>query len=276
MTASRVHAVIAAGLENPHLLSLWQREPDQLRNYGVDPEELDLNTLWKFAGLTAKVRHNGLRAELPLTFRLLNVAGLEIEVFASYASSDTAERRRYSDTAEGRAQDLLSFLEHWLCFDRREHGLLWDLMRYELALTQLSRAAVSDPTLPADGILTACQPRAGSVPRVCGDIVLHEMTCDPRLLGVALREKSPRLDEVPVGTFYFCYWRKDTTAEIHILELDELGFYLLSFVDGEQSAGQLNHLLGSSGKPSRGFLKAMAELAAVGIIAFNTTGKQSQ
>jgi hypothetical protein len=277
MIASRVHAVIAAGLENPHLLTLWRREPDQLRHHGIEPEDLDLSALWKFAGLTAKVRHNGLRTDLPLTFRLLNVAGLEIEVFASYASFMAAAGRRYASTAEGRAQDLLSFLEQWLDFDKREHVLLWDLIRYELALTQLSRMATSKHTFPSTesrSSSTRPKPNARSVAHLCGEVVLYEMSCDPVALGAKLQEKSPRLADVPLGTFHVCYWRRDATSEIHIMQLDELGFYLLSFADGERSAANLSCLLGGRKTPSKGFLKALAELAAVGIISFDSALEQ--
>lgn len=275
MTASRVHAVIAAGLENPQLLECWQREPDLLRKCGVDPDKLDLNALWKFAGLTAKVRHNGLRADLPLTFRLLNVAGLEIDVFASYASFRASAGGRYADTSAARAQDLLTFLEHWLDFARHEHALLWDMIRYELALTRLSRLATEVSALPAAESLAERTPRANSVPRLCGEIVLHEMRCDPRIVGATLLEKSPRLDEVSLGTFHFCYWRRSAAAEIHILQLDALGFYLLSLADGKRSTADLSRLIGGSRRPARGFLKALGELAAIGIVAFGPTQEQA-
>ena len=74
MIASRVHAIVAAGLENPELLARWKREPESLRAYGVDPAAFDLDAIWKFAGLTAKVKHNGLRFDLPLTFRRIREA----------------------------------------------------------------------------------------------------------------------------------------------------------------------------------------------------------
>jgi hypothetical protein len=274
MIANRVHAIIAAGLQHPELLTLWQQEPDQLRDYGVEPGDLDLNALWKFAGLTAKVRHNGLRQDLPLTFRLLNVAGLEIEVFASYASFAATEKRQFANTAVGRAQDLLSFLEHWLDFDKRAHALLWDLIRYELALTQLSRTAAD---FQGGKIVAPPKRLSGqSVPRIRADISLHEMSCDPRLLGVTLQEKSPQLENVPSGSFHFCYWRPDATTEVHILQLDELGYYLLSFADGERPAAELSTLLGGNRKPSRGFLKALAELAALGIMAFDNPRKETR
>jgi hypothetical protein len=275
MNAGRVHAVIAAGLENPQLLARWRQEPDLLRSCGVDPDRFDLNALWKFAGRTCKIRHNGLRADLPLTFRLLNVAGLEIEVFASYASFRASEDGRFADTIEGRTQDLLTFLENWLDLSRRDHALLWDLIRYELALTRLSRLAPPVTVIPASQSPPRRVPRAGSVPRVCGHVVLHEMRCDPRSVGATLQERSPRLDEVPLGTFHFCYWRRNAAPEIHILALDELGFYLVRLADGKRSTADLSRLMGGSMKPARGFLKAVGELAAVGILGFDATSEQA-
>lgn len=274
MIASQVHAVIAAGLENPALLSLWQREPERLRDCGVDPDKLDLDALWKFAGLTAKVRHNGLRADLPLTFRLLNVAGLEIEVFASYASFQAAYSRRYGDTTEARAQDLLCFLQGWLDYDRREHVLLWDLIRHELALKQLSRLVEGASAMPAKIAAQQLVRRTTDVPRVCGDVVLHVMRSDPQLVGRMLEAKSPRLDDVSLGSFHVCYWRNSRTVEICIVQLDELGFYLLSLADGMRSISDLSCLMGGSRRPARGFLKALEKLEAVGILTFDTKRKK--
>ena len=75
MNARQVHAVLAAGVENPALISAWRTEPTRLLRLGVEPGTLDLDALWKFAGLTIKVRHNGVRQQLPGTFRLMAVAG---------------------------------------------------------------------------------------------------------------------------------------------------------------------------------------------------------
>ena len=274
MIGSRVHAVIAAGLENPQLLTLWRREPDQLRKCGVDPVEFDLDALWKFAGLTAKVRHNGLRPDLPQTFRLLNVAGLEIEVFASYASSRAAAGAPYANTSEARAQDLCSFLEHWLDFDKHEHALLWDMLRHELALMQLSKRTAMVPVSSSLRSTAKNKSRATSVPRGCGEIILHEMRSDPRVVEARLQEKSPRLGQVSLGTFHFCYWRRNATAELHILQLNELGFYLLMFADGQRTAADLSRLLGGRGKPASGFLQALDELVAVGVITLDTNRKR--
>jgi hypothetical protein len=253
MIASRVHAIMAAGLENPALLARWQQEPDLLRSYGVDPADFDLDAIWKFAGLSAKVKHNGLRAELPLTFRFLNVNGLEIELFGAYASHKAQAGTRYATTTAGRIVELVDFLRDWLDADKREHSLLWDLIRHETALAQLRRLT---PT-----------PKRSRVPHIVGEIILHEMNSDPRVIGKRLRQKSFDLGKVRRHVTRLCYWNAGDPNEICIVELDELGFSLLSVVDGKRSLADFNRLLGGGARISKKLNGAFAELASVGVIS---------
>jgi len=251
MIASRVHAIMAAGLENPALLARWQQEPDLLRTYGVDPAAFDLDAIWKFAGLSAKVKHNGLRAELPLTFRFLNINGLEIEVFGAYASHKARAGTRYAPTTAGRIVELVEFLREWLDFDRREHSQLWDLIRHETAVGQLRRLTPSA--------------KKSRVPHVVGEIILHEMNWNPRVIGKLLRQKSFDSRKVRRRVTRLCYWNAGDRDEISIIELDELGFNLLSLVDGKRSIADFNRLLG--GRISKQLNGAFAELASVGVIS---------
>ena len=259
MSAGQVHAIIAAGLKEPGLLARWKEEPETLRQCGVDPDTVDLEALWKFAGLTTKVKHNGLRADLPLSFRLLNIAGLEIEVFGAYASFHAG--KSFGPTVQERIDDLLRFLGQWLDFDKREHALLWDLIRHEVALARLRKLE-----LTTDGSVVQRRPRASSVPRVRGEIILHDMRSDPRLVETLLQQKQPKLERAPLGKFYFCYWRVNA-EDLYVLEMDALSFHLLSTINGKRSAAELSHLLTGTRKLPKGLLNSLAELAAVGIIA---------
>ena len=253
MIASRVHAIVAAGLENPELIARWKREPESLRAYGVDPATFDLDAIWKFAGLTAKVKHNGLRFDLPLTFRFLSLNGLEIEVFGAYAAHKAKARTRYAPATEGRIIELVDFLRDWLDFDKLEHSLLWDVIRHETALAQLRKRA------PAA--------KRARVPHIVGEIILHEMTCDPRALGKLLRQKSFDPDRVQRRLVHLCYWNPGNPEEICILELDELGYHLLSLVDGKRSVADFNRLLGDKSRVSKKLMDAFGELARVGVIS---------
>jgi hypothetical protein len=268
MTARRVHAVLAAGIENPALIARWRVDPELLRGHGIEPSQVDLDALWKFAGLTIKVRHNALRQELPGAFRLMSVAGLEIELFAAYGTDRAARGAALAPTTEGRALDLMVFLEGWLDRDRPAHALLWDLIRHERALGSLGRstiAAGSSPNLQAT--VPPELPAASLVPRIRGALVLHEMTSDPQVLAAAVQTSAPDLAAIPRAPAHVCYWRAGASSEVAILQLDELGFFTLSLIDGVRTAAEVYRALGGGRRPSAGFLRVLGELQTLGIVA---------
>ena len=61
-TTARLHALVSAGIENPALIARWRADPELLRGHGIEPSMVDLESLWRFAGLTVKVRHHALRS----------------------------------------------------------------------------------------------------------------------------------------------------------------------------------------------------------------------
>src|SRR5438067_124802 len=121
MNARNVQAVLAAGVQSPDLLSKWQADPTFLRSKGIDPATIDLAALRKFAGLSIKVKHNGLRFDLPLTFRLMSLAEMDIGIFSAYATYCAANGHRLAKTSAERACDLISFLESWLDLAQKTH-----------------------------------------------------------------------------------------------------------------------------------------------------------
>lgn len=275
MSARQVHAVMAAALTNPQLIERWQQEPELLREHGLAPTDLDLNALWKFAGLAVKVRHNGLRGELPWTFRLLNVMGLETEVFASYGSFLAKEGISLGASLQTRARDLCEFLERWLDCEKPDHSLVWDLIRHELALMQLSRVTAPVPSMQKSVSHKEDRPHTATVPRVCGSIVLHAMRCDPRTVITMLRHTTPPLHTLPSEELHFCYWRPSAASDLRILRLDELGYYLLSCSDGSASAADLSRRLVGGRRVAPSLLRALADLRTVGILSFHTKQRKA-
>jgi hypothetical protein len=261
MTARQVHAVIAAGMDDPSLLARWLDEPERLRRQGVDPATFDLAALRKFAGMTAKVRHNGLRHDLPLTFRLLNVTGQEIEVFSAYAAQRASDGAAYAPTTEERTRDLMAFLDVWLDRARPDHVMLWDLIRHEQALAQVRRASTAQSTTNSVAV------SAAAVPHVCGAIVLCEMQCDPRAVAAALHESRPPLGDIAFATRYVCYWNTGDGG-LRIIDLDAFGFCALSLVDGARSVADLSEAMGGKRRPSRAFLQLLGQLGNASILRF--------
>ena len=259
MSLARVHAVMAAGVDQPQLLEQWMADSAQLRALGVAPEGFDLPALAKFAGLGVKVRHNPLRPMFPLGFRLMSVAAIEIDLFSAYALQRSREGRAFAADMAQRARDLVAFVGGWHDPDIRSHALVWDALRYELAVAQLRAPQ------PA----TIGMPVASRAPRIRGDIALHDLQSDPRVLAEVLHTSTPDLDDVPLQPQAFCFWRAvdDDNGDTSVIAVDALGQHLLSRIDGRRSAAALARELGGGRDAARAVAIALDSLAAIGIVA---------
>jgi hypothetical protein len=263
---ARVHAVLASGVEHPRLLEQWRQQPETLRALGIEPATLDLDALGKFAGLSVKVRHNPLRPMLPLTFRLMSVAAIEIEIFSAYAAFRSQQGLRYAGSVSVRASDLIEFLGGWLDFGNRTHALLWDAIRYEDAVARLgvwydAGARDVDPVAgihPVD-IATA--------PRVRGDLLLHELQSDPRALADALYASVPDLSQVPLQPQYRCFWRAPDGTDAAVIVVDAFGYYLLSLLDGWRCIATLARRLGGGRGMTGAVREALQTFATLGIVS---------
>lgn len=275
MTARRVHAVMAAGVQHPDLIARWQEDPGFLLSQGIEPGGMDLTALWKFAGLTVKVRHNGIRRELPITFRFMSLAGMEIELFASYATFCATKGRQYAATPDGRTRDLIAFLEQWLDFDSTVHCLLWDLIRHEQALALLAKSnpSTSSPVARLRAPPSRRVPSGRNVPFIWGEIILREMRCEPRVVESMLFRRAPQIGQILLGIHYYCYWRSPSATEVQILELDAFGYYALSFIDGICSVAELSVRLGGERSPTPAFLQVLSQLVGIGILDFQPRSK---
>lgn len=270
MTARGVHAVLAAGIQRPDLIDGWQSDPQALHAHGIEPAAIDLPALRKFSGYTTKVRHNGVRNVLPMTLRLMGAAALEIDLFTAYASFCAANGQTYTGTVDERCRKLIAFMERWLDLSRKDHALLWDLIRHEFAPVTLAALPAAFDT-PAPSAASSSPPAAradSTVPRIAGNLLLYEMQSDPRATAAAMLEKTPDLDGVELATRYWGYWRPEESADVHVVELDAFGYYALSNADGVRSVSELSELLGLGPQPSPNFLRSLGQFADVGIIRF--------
>lgn len=263
MTAARAQAVVAAGLARPELIAQWRRDPSMLRGYGLDPDTVDLDMLWKFAGLTLKIRHNPLHADFPLTFRLLKVAGLEIALFAAYATHRAGAPAPLAAALPAKAQALIDFIATWRDGENGTHALLWDAVRHEHALMRLREAETMDTFAHR-----APRPVAVSIPSVRGALILEEMCSDPGSLAALLAERAPDLTRAKLGTRHAAYWRAGAAPDVEMLELDALTFYLLTLIDGATSAEMLCRRVGGTARHLSAVLRALRELGRRGIVTF--------
>lgn len=250
MNGRQVHALVAAGLRNPGLLDGWVRGC-AVPPAGADPSGLDLAALRKFSGLVALVRHNGLREDLPRSFRLLAAAGLEIDLFADYAVHVDSSGRSFAPGTAARASELAAYAAGWI--DRADAGQrhFVDVLRHETAVARIGSETVF-PVRPGSAGAAAS---AGGVSAIRGIAVFLRFERDPR-------DDAGR----PGGPVLLGYWREDAAAPLRILDLDIFSYELCRRVDGIATLAELSRVL-TGGGPDPRFLAAVDELVALGVLA---------
>jgi hypothetical protein len=228
MHARRVHAVMAAGLSDPHRLEDWRNRPEAIRLMAdcLEPAEAEkfVDGLWKFGGLGEKIRHTNCRGDLPLTFRLLNFGGMEIEVFGNLARHAAALRAQGKKSARDKIANLIAFLRDWHDPRNRNHVLLWDLIRHEATLAEFDHCEGSQRSDCGSGLVSG-----SSIPRFAGSVRLHRMRFDPRRTALELRKELPNLSAIENSPVCLAYWL-NPEGRIQLLDVDALVFDLLSLV----------------------------------------------
>jgi hypothetical protein len=261
--ARRVHAMLAAAMANPELLEHWRSSSSARKKTGA--AALDLEKLHQFSGLVTKVRHNDVRLIAPFTFKLLDVFGISVEVFAAYAIQAHSLRKVGANSPSEKLQSLSSFLEQWLDHGNRLHSLVWDLIRHESAIHTLQNAAASTMNQSVVPIAQQLSPRQTPAPR---KFVLHEMTCNPVELVRKLRSQNRKFQMPSREQHYFAYCSGGDTERIQVLELDAIGSLILDLADGSRSILQMRTILQKAGigLSIQDLCAATAKLAAEGLL----------
>jgi hypothetical protein len=245
-SARQVHAVLAAVLSQPTLLDLWRSSPStQCLQCGA-AADFDVSKIWRFSGLATKVRHNDLRPSLPLTFALLDSAGLSIEFFASYAlrAADLRKQGRISKPA--RIASLAEFLYMWLDHTHAIHSILWDLVRHESSIADLRTLATARTAIAPNGSKTAFSVKSALV-RSAG-AVRHEMGRNPASIIKTLKEGGD-LASLPPEPGVFAYCLAPDGIRTSVMVIDELAAFLMDASDGVRSVLDMAEWLQDSGVP---------------------------
>jgi hypothetical protein len=270
-SASQVHGVIAAAIDNPRLLKSWLEHPDALREFGIDPCDIDLPAVWKFAGMSTKLRYNNLRKDLPLTFRVLSCTGLEIEVFASYTYRAIELRDSGIKGAEQKLNSFFDFLKTWLDVNDQRHAVIWDVFRHEMSIRQLR--SMVESTSDTDIATNVYGATMECVPSIRGALLLQKMTFDPRCIKKALQQHPADLFKLIRGEFYIVYWWNAIKRQTHILNVDQVHFALLSMIDGSRSIREILQRFGFADEEMccpEVLLRSFEDIGKLGLVSFGT------
>lgn len=263
--AALVQSVMAAALADPHRLEEWIEEPRLLERYGMDAAAMDLSALADFAGLSEKVRHNQCREHLELTFRLLRLSGMEVELFRSYAPRSRQRRRQGLTTVADRLDGLAAFVEAWAQQGDAGRTLVRDVLwhEYVIAVLRDSGAAAT-----ADGLDPAA---SHAVPVHDGRLAVRRTTCSPFQVTEVLRAREPDLAAIERGTWTFVYHRAPP-GPVRVMEVEDGVAELLLAVDGRSSVEEIARRLFGSDELTGSLRSTFDEFARLGLLAWCRSG----
>jgi hypothetical protein len=269
--ARHMHSLLAGAMSDPILLERWRNNPRALRKMGPRAAALDINRVWGFSGLATKVRHNDVRLIAPLTFKLLDQAGVSIALFAAYARVADRMRKDGKKSAPEKLLSLSSFLEGWLDHSSPVHSLIWDLIRHESAILELQTGTERQSPVADHSVLR--QVVVQSVPIRRGTVIHHEMSCNPVELARRLRVETRELASLPRGQYYFAYCHGSDSKRMKIVEIDAFGSVVLDLSDGYRTIGEIAALLHQAGIPmeAEDVCHAARELGRNGLIAVDSS-----
>ncbi len=255
-SARQVHAILASAVSDPELLERWRLDPN------VSPAEFDFDSIWRFSGLVTKVRHNDLRASLPAMFRMLDSAGISIELFAAYAPTAARLRTEKRSSKAEKIAALVEFIGKWLDLTQRRDAMIWDVARHEAALFHFRELATAEiPTTAAP------EYRPDSVPVRRTGTVQYEMSSNPVSTARAVLTGGD-LTEVPAEPSMYAYCLAKDNPGTTVIAIDELASFLLDAAEGELSIADMAEQLRLAGVPIEAgdLLEPISVLAGSGLL----------
>jgi hypothetical protein len=232
-SAALTHSVLAAALVDADRLAEWRADPARLGEYGIEPAAIDLDGLADFAGLAERVRHNQCRGDVSLTFRLLWLAGLEIDLFRNYTPVSLQRRRAGLNSTPDRIAGLAEFVADW-AGDDPLRGLVRDTLDHEHAIARLHHAEAPTPP-PGAG---ATRPADPAVPLPNGRIIVRTATSNPWQVADVLKTSKPDLDSIERGSWTLIY-RRGFDGSLTVSEVDKGLGSLVRVVAGDLDVAAL-------------------------------------
>lgn len=226
MNADDVQAFVARCLTCPGFLSTTQGHIGNAPSMSPAFSSKQLEQIGLFQAFIVKVKHNGIRDVLPLTFRMLPALGEEMAFYRSYADEYLAIR---ADGPLSIPHQVSLFAEHLTRYldgrSSRQSAALRDMLSHELAIWELHETMpVRELPRPAGALLwrgqMTVQHFASDVSRACA--LLKSNTFDPT------RDRAA-CDQ------FIAYWRLWDGKAVEFFEIDELTAMLFLMVDGTRT-----------------------------------------
>ena len=221
-----VQAFVARCLVDPPFLSAAMQNDDGSGRGAILFDRSELDRLALFQAFIVKVKHNGVRDVLPITFRMLAALGEELAFYRFHAAEYLAIRAAGPLPLQRQVQLMTDSLRRYLGGSKATaQRALSDVVTHELTIWRmLSDQRVHDYRVGHD------------VPAWLGRMKIKRYTTDIARVAKALTDGTfdPTRD-ADVPDLAVAYWLPRGGSSVDSFEIDELTATLFSMTDGRKT-----------------------------------------
>ncbi len=221
-----IQSVLALAITNIEYLNLLEANKDETKLMHSASSKAkapnDLNAIRKFSAFISKVKHNFLWNDFPITYKLMHIYALEIEIFADYLPL-------YHQSKEKPLLDTLSKVNHFIQFltpylqkkKGKKYAVLFYALIHEDAIRQLKQAVNIILPIPKTSTFTQ-----HSKLSINGAFYLVKLPIAPEDINEwTLPEKKIVFAKTKNS---YLYWRRASTLNLEIITLGTEAIHVLN------------------------------------------------
>lgn len=238
--------------------------PAQNEWLSVPPDSLQ--SLRLFSAFIAKVQHNYLWNDFPLTLTSIRKSGIELDIFGAYLPIH--QQNRKIKPALGMEEKKNRFVNFFKAYtqNRKEPAYVkaHAIITHEEIYRQAKKKNITTdwPATPN----SEKRPGRNSIPVVNGRVWLASLSINPSSIG------NPLVKDNEVKMYIrkkrYCYWQEEQQEELRVFEVSKNTALVIEAIDGKKKISQLNALKGFSKKETAiGQEAIIVSLASAGIVS---------
>jgi hypothetical protein len=265
---ARIQSVFAKAILDVRFLDSLEGKkkiysPGEKKSLRLTPQ--NIQSLRLFSAFIAKVQHNYLWKDFPLTLTTIRKLGIDLEIFNAYLSTHQQIRKEHpAPSIEEKKNRFIRFFKNYTSRKTESSFIQANTIFIH---EDIYRQAGEIPE-PPDKNKKKSTGRTGMkrIPEINGRIWIAELHMNPGFISSIL--SSDELLKIYNRKKRYCYWLNKKNEELQIFEVSKKMTGVLQAINGKKSMGQFSEEAGyTNTEAGNGQKEMIKSLTAMGIVS---------
>lgn len=238
--------------------------PGEKKSLPLLPQSIQ--SLRLFSAFIAKVQHNYLWNDFPLTLTTIRKLGIELEIFDAYLYTHQQNRREHPPLTTGEKKNcFVQFFKNYTS-GRTDPSFIKanTILTHEDIYRQVKEIPVNEKKARKKN--STARIGMKSIPEFNGRIWIAELYVNPTYINTILH--SNEAVKVYQRKKRYCYWFRRKNEELRVFEVSKNMACVMQAIDGKKSIAKLSALKGySTIEADKGQKEIIKTLVEAGIVS---------